>query len=187
MGTIVNLTPNRPKIVEAILFLIGEAQAIGVELSQYDIVKSLFEADGAHLNAYGRPVTFDNYAALEHGPVARESYDMLKPSYNWQELGLAVAPWTARETGPKTKAFAATRPADLRLLSKTDQRVLQEAMQLVIKLGFKGVRERTHEHPAWKKAWESGTARSKPMDYALMFAEPDEEAVEHLAYASART
>src|SRR6266498_1480167 len=44
--------PDKERILEAILFLIGRTSG----LSQHEIVKSLFLADRAHLNTYGRPI-----------------------------------------------------------------------------------------------------------------------------------
>lgn len=180
------LTPNKTKIVEAILFLIQEAHGRGNEPSQYDIVKALFEADTAHLNRVGRPVTFDNYYAMKNGPVASESYEMLKPSYNWASLGFKEAPWSARQVGPQARVYTVRREPNLRLLSRTDQAALSDALSMVIELGFAGMRDRTHKHPAWRAAWaRRGDAQSVPMDPALLYDEPDEELAEDLAYVSA--
>src|SRR5271155_2168922 len=44
--------PDRERILEAIIYLINK----GKNLSQYDIVKTIFLADKAHLNRYGRPI-----------------------------------------------------------------------------------------------------------------------------------
>ena len=49
-----------------------------MQITQYDIVKSLFLADKAHLNRYGRPITFDNYFAMKDGPVPNLAYNLLK-------------------------------------------------------------------------------------------------------------
>lgn len=186
MGSEVRLTPNRRKIVEAVLFLIEEAAKAGDQLSQYEIVKALFQADTQHLNTYGRPVTFDNYVAMENGPVASEAYEMLKATYNWGALGLDACPWSARSTGPKTNAYSSRRAANLRLLSPSDQDVLREGLEFVRTNGFGGVRDATHEHRAWKRAWEDrGAKRANPMDYTLLYDNPDPEAVEDLAYVSA--
>lgn len=184
----VKLTPNRRKILESILFLIKAGEDPGPPLTQYQIVKSLFVADTAHLGKYGRPITFDNYSALEFGPVPREAYDMLKEEYPWQRVtGEAGAPWQRKQVSARAyQHHSPTRDPDLRQLSKTDLEELTAALQIVRDLGFGGVRDWTHEHPAYIAAWENrGSAKAKPMDYALLLPNPSEEEAEALAYASA--
>jgi uncharacterized phage-associated protein len=182
----VKLTPNRRKILEAIIFLIQEGRAQEIALTQYQIVKSLFMADTSHLNAFGRPVTFDNYSALEFGPVPEEAYDMLKPTYPWWRVGADAAPWTREQFRGNAYRFTNTRDANLRALSETDQKALREGLRYVLDAGFGGVVDRTHQHPAYKEAWEHrGNANAKAMDYALLFEEPDPAGAKELAYASA--
>jgi hypothetical protein len=186
----VKLKPNRRKILESILFLIAEGERQGNPLTQYQIVKSLFLADTAHLNAYGRPVTFDNYSALQFGPVPVEAYDMLKPAYPWGErFGQQAAPWTRRQVSETAFQYIQpSRPADERALSKSDAKALIDGLKVVRELGFGGVRDQTHLHPAYVEAWDSrGAARGKAMDYAKLFDEPDTEGADAIAYASAHS
>src|SRR5262245_11655013 len=126
------LTPNRARIVESILFLLEEAKRRGTYVTQYEVVKSLFVADERHIAAYGRPVTFDNYVAMENGPVASEAYDMLKPDYDWlRRTGEKRAPWARGPSpadGKKAFRFTAIRPANLRKLSETDKHALAEGL-----------------------------------------------------------
>ena len=78
------LKPHYRKILESLIFLISEASKRGHRPTQYDLVKSIFIADLWHMNKHGRPITFDNHVAMEHGPVPSEAYDMLKARYNWK-------------------------------------------------------------------------------------------------------
>jgi hypothetical protein len=183
------LEPNRRKLLEAILYLIGRGERDGQPLTQYQIVKSLFLADTAHLAAYGRPITFDNYAAMEFGPVPTEAYDMLKPGYSWKvKFERDGAPW-AREPVEHSTAFRYLRPeraANFRVLSKSDVVALHGALGRVRELGFGGTKDETHRHPAYLAAWERrGTAGSVPMDYAALLVDGDQEVLEDLAFASA--
>lgn len=180
------LTPNCAKIIASILFVIEEGERRGSAITQYDIVKTLWDADVEHLNTYGRPITFDNYAAMEHGPVPSLVYEMLMPEYRWPDVNRSRAPWLAREAGTALNYGIGDERADLRVLSKSDRNVLLKAFDRVLKDGFWKTRERTHQHPAWRAAWEKrGLAKSRAIDYALLLEAPDREMVEHLAYASA--
>src|ERR1700733_613301 len=75
------LKPNYKKILEAILFLINESERRGLYVTEYDIDKAVFLADVKHLNEYGRPITFDNYVAMVHGPVPSATRDILQPTF----------------------------------------------------------------------------------------------------------
>lgn len=181
------LKPNRRKILEAVLYLIGEAERRGDALTQYQIVKSIFLADTAHLNAYGRPVTFDNYSALQFGPVPEEAYDMLKPNYDWAaKVGVKAAPWSRVQVSASAYRYVKSeRTYDERVLSKTDVKALADALETVRELGFGGLVDHTHKHPAYVDAWGDGADKRRPMNYALLFDEPDEEGAEEIAYTSA--
>lgn len=186
----IKMRPNIKRILESILLLIEYAEESKTYLTQYEIVKSLFVADIRHLNEYGRPITFDNYSALEFGPVPSESYEMLKPSYDGARYFGEPWPLWDRLPSPQDSpsAYKFVRPKRLsnrRILSKSDMTAIKGAMQDVKRLRFKGVRDWTHDHPAYKAAWrESGPRMSYEMDYSLLFTTPDESATEDLAHAS---
>ena len=62
------MTPNTDRIIAAIAVVIKEARQANAVVTQYDILKALFLADRAHLNKFGRPITFDNYVAMKDVP-----------------------------------------------------------------------------------------------------------------------
>jgi hypothetical protein len=179
------MTANMPRITEAVLFIINEAKGLGFTVTQYDVVKSLFLADEEHLNCYGRPITFDNYVAMEHGPVPDRSYDLLKED---AEVGGRL-PWVRRpapELGNGCFSFERpARDADEDVLSPSDMKALRKALKTVKALGFKGVRKLTHDHPAYKEAWrDEPFRRSFPMDYSKLFHAPNPSRAEELAFLS---
>lgn len=184
----VKLQPNRRKLLEAILYLIDRGEREGAPLTQYQIVKSLFLADTAHLNRYGRPITFDNYSALEFGPVPEEAYDMLKPGYSWRVRFETDGPPWERVPAGRTTAYHYVhpkRPPNLRVLSRSDLQALADALDRVRELGFGGVKDETHTHPAYLEAWERrGSARRAPIDYARLLEDVDGEMAEDIAFAS---
>ena len=78
----VHMKPNVGRILAALYHVIKEARDRKRDVSQYDLVKSLFLADRSHLNEWGRPITYDNYTAMKHGPVPSLAYDLLKANVN---------------------------------------------------------------------------------------------------------
>src|SRR5260370_34242127 len=90
----VRLKPHVGKILAAIAYVIafGETRKLGV--TQYDILKTIFLADKAHLNKYGRPITFDNYVAMRAGPVPSLAYDLLKEKQSKiNQVRITSLPW----------------------------------------------------------------------------------------------
>lgn len=185
--TPVRLKPNFRRIVEAILFLIEEGQGKGAPLTQYQIVKSLFLADVDHLQNYGRPITFDNYSALEFGPVPETAYDLLKP--NALKPDGIQGPWPLWDREPAGgKAYSYVRPKrrpNMRVLSISDKSALLEALETAKTLPFGRIKDITHKHPAYVTAWESrGHRMSNRMNYCLLLSENDSDLAEEIAHAS---
>jgi Antitoxin SocA-like, Panacea domain len=184
------LYPNYKKILESVLFLINEADRRGLYLTEYDIYKNIFIADIKHLNEYGRPVTFDNYVAMEHGPVPSATRDILQPKFkgklhfdeSWPLWNRVPSP----SDGPKSfKLIRPKRKENLRILSKSDLSALTDALLVVKSLRFGGVKDYTHKHPAYVDAWVEGGARDAyDIDYAKLLDSPDEELIEDLVYSS---
>ena len=190
MAPKVEMNPNRKKIIESILLLIEEASKAGFRLTQYDIVKSIFIADVFHLKKYGRPISFDNYAALPFGPVPSETYNMLKPGYDGTRHFGDEWPFWDRVSCPERggNSFEYLNPkraANRRRLSQTDMNEIQDAFQFVRTEGFSGVKDWTHMLEAYTSAWKArGTKKSSPMDYHLLGEGLDAEVVSNLVHAS---
>lgn len=175
----VQLKPNVGRIVAALHFVISQAHDRGRNVSQYDLVKTLFLADRAHLNAWGRPVTYDNYAAMYHGPVPSLAYDLLKGNVKaMRDYGIQDLPWTSIPQGKGKKNYF---PMDHALdpqehLSPSDIEVLTEALGVVLSLGFGQIRRLTHEDPAYLDAWrDDGGRAAYAMKLGLFFEEPNFE------------
>lgn len=180
---------NIQKILEAVLFLLREATQSGVKVTQYDIVKSIFIADIWHLEKYGRPISFDNYAAMENGPVPCETYDLLKPDYPGERY---FEGWPLWKTSPATdKGATATyycdpgRDPNMRKLSQTDAQELAQALKQVLSWGFGATKDFTHLNPAYAAAWASrGKKKSVPMEYSKLLGDLDDDRVAQLIHAS---
>lgn len=183
MDTPKRMQPNGPKVREALLCLIRLADQHDFCLTQYYLLKALFYADKAHLNKYGRPITFDHYYALPDGPVPSLSYDVLKKSPGAMDFtGIDRQLWdTTKVEGNKSRFHNAVRDASDDVLSESDLEELTAAFEHVRHLTFKGIWTETHDHPAYKKAKSRGGASNNPpMDLADMFDEPNPKRAKEL-------
>ncbi len=185
---VVKLKPDVPKIVEAVLLLVREAQRRRQAITQYDIVKSFFLADRNHLNRYGRPITFDNYYAMKHGPVPTFTYNLLKE----QERELAEVggslPWH-REGRPIGNAFDfyPDREPDEDCMAPSEVEALLDSFATVKSLGFNQVRKLTHEDAAYVDAWEGDEENdngSYAMSLSMLLDVPDPALAQDLAFVS---
>ena len=65
--------PKVEKIVELLLYLAHKRPGA----DKYQAVKFFYLADRAHLNRYGRPISFEKYYAMSYGPVGSTVLDLL--------------------------------------------------------------------------------------------------------------
>lgn len=183
------MTPNIPRIAAAICYVIDEGRKRNQRVTQYDIVKTLFLADRASLNKFGRPITFDNYVAMKDGPVPSTSYNLLKSDANTlRRLNFSV-PWTSKpapEFGAKAKAFEmGAESVNTDALSPSDLDQLCSALTIVKSLGFTQVRKLTHDDPAYVEAWDpEGIRDSYAMSYSLLFDVPNEKLASDISFLS---
>ena len=186
---IYKMDPNKNRILQALLYLISEADKRGLEATQYFLVKALFLADKSHLNSFGRPITFDNYVAMNHGPVPSYAYRLLREEVDFRkEFGLRGRPWKKKKAKINKNANAYSQPTStiaLDDLSPSDLEALSNALMVASSLSFSQLRKLTHEDPAYVDAWddESGK-RAYPISYGLLFDVPDYEQAEIIAHAS---
>lgn len=181
----VEMKPNLDRILAALYFVMTEAKRRGRNVTQYDLVKTLFLADRAHLNEWGRPVTYDNYCAMFHGPVPSLAYDLLKGNEKaLRDYHLHSLPWKSVPHVNSTKHFFSTEgalnPKDF--LSESDIEALENSLGVVKSLGFDQTRRLTHEDPAYVDAWrEDGGRAAYAMKLGLLFDEPNFEQAAILA------
>lgn len=182
------MTPNGPKVREALVHVIREADRADVRLTQFEVLKTLFLADRAHLNRYGRPITFDQYVAMQDGPVPSLAYDVLKEALGpLQEAGITEPLWRSEPAGgKKIHYFGATREASEDILSESDIEELTTAFELVRKWGYKATWEHVHKDRAYNEAWpKRGNAWQFPMEMSLLLDEPNKEVGDLIKFVSA--
>lgn len=181
----VKMKPNVDRILAALFHVIKEAHERKRIVTQYELVKTLFLADRSHLNEWGRPITFDNYTAMQHGPVPSLAYDLLKANVKTlHDHNISQLPWKTVDSDGNKKYFL---PPDEALseetyLSQSDIEALDDALGMVLRLGFGQIRRLTHEDRAYLEAWrEDGGKAAYDMKLGLLFDEPNFEQAEILA------
>ena len=183
------MTPNGPKVREAIVHIIREADAAGQRITQFDILKTLFLADRAHFNRFGRPVTFDDYVAMPDGPVPSLAYDILKEAISaLSEAEIEIPLWEVTPTEGKKRFFhSATRSASDDILSPSDFEELSKAAKQVRDWGYGRTWDYVHKDPAYIEAWSRRVGANSPMDYALLLDKPDREIADEIKFIAAHS
>lgn len=183
---IVKLEPNVEKIITAISFLIAEADKLGQILTQYEIGKTLFLADRKHLNDYGRPITFDNYYAMQYGPIPNLTYDLLKGNKRAITKIGGKVPWTTKKSEGTKLLFSLKKQTQTDSLSSSDKEALSFGLELIRQLSFSQIVNLTHKDRAYSQAWDNKDEDDKRalMDLACLFDTPNIEAAQQLAFVS---
>ncbi|MHC8509664.1 MAG: Panacea domain-containing protein [Rhodospirillales bacterium] len=157
---------NPLKALEAVLWLANQKPGITL----HTVSKVLFFADRRHLNAYGRPVLGDKYAAMDYGPVPSATYEILKGDpIAVEALGGGPLPFEVRGNFH----VHAARAAETALLSESDVECLAASLAENGDLSFSQLVEKSHNDPAYRPAEEHW------MDYAN-FLDADELRAERI-------
>jgi uncharacterized phage-associated protein len=152
-----NFQPKIEKIVELLLYLAH----LRPDRDKYQAVKLFYLADREHLRRYGRPITHEAYYALDYGPVASNALDLLNGNLGaLKVVGMDSLPFRTEiandsQGKPTTYIREPKRAVNLDLFSKSDLRVFEEIVKEHGGKNFNELFELTHNHLAYKKAWDS--------------------------------
>lgn len=178
MDSLIKFKSKNDKIIESLLLL----SHLG-KFSRYQVVKFLYLADREHLRRYGRPITFDNYYAMENGPVASEAYDLLRNADS-----VANLPFDSVLDGKHYYLVNPKREVNMDAMSRSDVKILREMVDLYKDHSFDELYQLTHSHAAYKNAWENRTSGSKSnrMSFDDFFEgmEDKDTIIEELAFAA---
>lgn len=146
------------KLASAVAYLVGRVPG----LTKKQICKLLYFADKEHLLRYGRPITGDRYHALPQGHIPTKGLDMLNG--RTQRVGAEAVAALRRYGRLDGWVFRLEQPADLRVFSRTDLRVLDQIAETMGHLSADELEAISHREPAWLR-----TARNQPIDFGLFF------------------
>ena len=170
-----SFSPQRA--LESILFL--SSRLANPEI--HEVLKLRYFADKLHMSRYGFAISGDSYSAMEFGPVASETYNILKAargdrnpwiSDEYHELVRGTLIVVKKDVFPQ-------RDAKLELLAPSDVACLEEAMNRWGGLNFKQRTKLSHD-AAYEEAWahakeKDADAFEMPMrSIALTLENPEE-------------
>lgn len=174
-------------------------------LTQYFLGKTLYLSDKKHLLDWGRPITFDRYVAMKHGPVPSAVRNMVAAAAGAM-IGMDEERYSAAlqntkfltdrvrvelevaRNGERHSIYPTDDPIPFYYLSGSDIDCLEAVILQSAGMSFGALREETHKDDAWAAAWNhrGRNSRSAPIDVSLWADPEDRDAVrEDLAqYAS---
>ena len=119
----------------------------------YTALKILYFADKYHLARYGRSICGGSYAALKHGPVPSEAYDMIQfvRGDGWYCFDSRVSDALALEGN----TIVGRRPADLTYLSESDREALDQAIGQYGPMSFGHLKAVSHADMAFQAVNEN--------------------------------
>lgn len=175
------------KAAQALNFFLSESandpEAIDGD-SYLKLIKLLWAADRFSLRNFGHTVTGDRYAALNYGPVASHTYDLMKVCVPGKLLD---SNWVKKEDGELWQAHFEKRP-DYKIgliadpgagqLSPADVMMLERAYSHFRKTGrFEVANDISHIYPEWERAFpdKPGSQSSYPIEMADFFDDPSDK------------
>ncbi len=150
---------NIKKILEGLVWIASNRPGI----DHYHALKVFFKADKCHLNKYGRPIFGDNYVAMDFGPVASTTYNIIKKDRlicKKEELS-NIEKSLQIEQFKNRKILWALRNPDTNFFSRTDIQCLEESLENYGSMSFGQLIRDTHKDPAYKRAWERKPENSR--------------------------
>jgi len=150
------------------------ARQDGGTINKMRALKLLFFADRYHLRKYGRPITNDEYFAMDYGPVPSGAKDLaessdFRPKVEVDYAGQFIAPSDDR------LIFRSVAAVDEVVFSKTDLEALRFAWDTFRRFNPFDLAELTHTYPEWKKheaALKSGVNSRVKMRYMDFLDDP---------------
>lgn len=121
----------------------------GGSINKTKALKLVFFADRYHLRKYGRPVTGDEYLAMDYGPVASGVKDLAEMT---SFLDAKVEDYAKIFLEPVGRYdYRSLAPVDFEQLSESDIEALDYVWDKFGRFDWTVLYKLTHEYPEWKK------------------------------------
>jgi uncharacterized phage-associated protein len=162
----VHLKFDYKKAVQALNFF---AIKSGGTINKLKVIKLIFFADRYHLRKYGRPITNDEYFAMEYGPVGSGIKDIAEMNEFWNSDKYVLSYITA----PTRYDVKSIKDYDCDVFSESDLEALSFAWDEFGKYDEFKLAEITHQYPEWKRREHAlENSKRERMDYKDFFDDP---------------
>jgi len=183
--TVHNISFSPEHSLEAILYISGKV----AEATIHEILKIIYFSDKLHLSKYGFLASGDEYVAMDFGPVASNTYNLIKAARG--EQSSYINPLFYRivdgsfEIAEDKRTIIAHRDPRIEYLSAAETECFNDAIRQYGGLSFKERTELSHDR-AWEIARKSGGdgVGASPMPVSDI-ANTLDNAIEVITYISA--
>lgn len=118
----------------------------GGRMSYLKLLKLLYLADRRALLAHGRPITFDRYVSMDHGPVLSQTYNLIVG----EEQPEAPSYWRRYISEPVNYEVALRGEAPSGALSPVQEQILDEVFDEFGHMGRWDLVRLMHTLPEWQ-------------------------------------
>ncbi|MCP3899656.1 MAG: DUF4065 domain-containing protein [Desulfobacteraceae bacterium] len=112
--------------------------------SFHKILKIIYFADQAHLVEYENPITFDRYYVMDHGPVASETYNIMK-MIKGEDTLFFQDEWLDYLAIKDKHLLIPLKQPDFKVLRKTAILCLDKSIETHKAMHFKELRDKSHD------------------------------------------
>ncbi|MCD4741635.1 MAG: DUF4065 domain-containing protein [Desulfobacteraceae bacterium] len=131
-------------ILNIISYIAQELINAKCDTTFHKILKIIYFADQDHLVRYENPVTFDKYFAMDHGPVASETYNLLK-MIKGEDTWFFKDEFLDFITVKDNHYVYPLIKADLSVLRKTAKACIDNSIKIHKSMRFKELRDKSHD------------------------------------------
>lgn len=165
----IHLRVDYEKTTQAINYI---ARKSGGQIDKLKTIKLLFFADRYHLRKFARPVTNDNYLAMELGPVGSGAKDIIDQTIY---LPKRVKAYAVKFLEKNDNTVKSKEDVAMEVFSKSDIEALDFTWDNFGKFTGFQLKDISHKYPEWKKHEETLRAGilSMQMDYLDFFDDPN--------------
>ncbi|MEN0005215.1 MAG: Panacea domain-containing protein [Bacteroidota bacterium] len=161
---------NFKKSVQALNFFAIQA---GGTINKMKALKLIWLSDRLHLRFYSRPIVNDTYFALNYGPVASGTKDLVENTSFLTPIETSYRNQFIRTDAENIYQYYSIAPIDPKVFSQTDLAMMRKIFETFGHLTEFELSEESHKYPEWKRFeshLESKTASRFEMDYKDFFA-----------------
>ena len=143
MGT--HLDFDYKKAVQAVNYFASKS---GGNINKLKVIKLIYFADRYHLRKYGRPITNDEYFAMEYGPVGSGVKDIAEMT---QFLDPKEKKYASIFINPSINEVKSINSCEIDVFSDSDMEALDFAWDKFGKYDQFDLADITHRYPEWEK------------------------------------